>query len=81
VIQDPTDYNRVHEMFDVLQSSKSRLKTQAEGFGLSRDMQYLDTLTTLSGITSYQPVAFEQLSGVLIQVNQLPLRCWPWKLN
>ena len=60
-------------MFD--QVLKTRLKTQAEGFGLSRDIKYLDTIKTLPGTTSYQPVAFKPFSGVIIQFKHLQLRC------
>jgi hypothetical protein len=37
VIEDIMDYNRVHEMFDILSSPQARLNTQAEGFGHNTD--------------------------------------------
>ena len=39
VIEDIMDYNRVHEMFDILFTPKARANAKAEGFGSNIDLK------------------------------------------
>ena len=48
VIEDIMDYNRVHEMFDILSFSKARAKTKAEVFGNNLDNKNLEKTPTSS---------------------------------
>ena len=39
VIEDVMDYNRVHDMFDILSTPQSKLNGKAEGFGDNVDIR------------------------------------------
>ena len=53
VIEDIADYNRVHEMFNILQTKGARSNDMAEGFGNNADFNLLDTAARLPGIDSH----------------------------
>ena len=74
VIEDIMDYNRVHEMFDILASPQARLITKAEGFGNNTDNKNIVDPNTLLGIHSQMTVCLKPLSGILMQSKYIPLR-------
>ena len=77
VIEDIQDYNRVHEMFNILQTKGARANDRTEGFGYNQDIDELNTEALLPGITSYQTVCFKPLMGVFMQGKYLPLTVLP----
>ncbi len=74
VIEDIADYNRVHEMFNILQTAGARANDRAEGFGNNADINYLDNVAKLPGILNQQTVCFKPLCGILMQSKYIPLR-------
>jgi hypothetical protein len=72
VLEDTTDYARVHEMFDILSTPQARLNAQVEGFGYDRPVQELGTLALLPGIHRFQTVCFKPLAGILLQAKYIP---------
>ncbi len=56
IIEYISDYNRVRDMFRIMQSPHSRANDRAEGFGGNANMEWLNTLDLLPGITNYQTV-------------------------
>ncbi len=81
VIEDIQDYNRVHEMFSILQTPHARSNERAEGFGGNDDIEKLNTPTLLSGITNFQTVCFKPLAGMFMQSRYLPLRYAPIEIE
>ncbi len=77
VIEDISDYNRVHEMFSILQTPHARTNEWAEGFGGNTDIKQLDTEALLPGITNFQTGCFKPLCGIFMQSKYLPLRYAP----
>jgi hypothetical protein len=75
------DYNRVHEMFDILSTPQSRLNVRAEGFGDTLDIRTMNGPATLPGIIQQQTVCFKPLSGLLMQTKFLPLRYCPLEIE
>ena len=75
------DYNRVHEMFDILSSPQARLNTQAEGFGQSTDNKKVEDPNLLLGIHRQMTVCFKPLSGILMQSKYIPLRYCPLEIE
>ena len=59
VIEDSADYNRVHEMFNILQAKGARENDRAESFGYNAGIEELSTPALLPGITSFQTVCFK----------------------
>jgi hypothetical protein len=76
------DYNRTHEMFEVLTSLHNRDNDDIENFGYRADTVGPDTahtVVTLPGIpgTSHQTVGFKLCAGILNQPKMLPLKYMP----
>ena len=65
IIEDIDNFNRVSELFHVLQTTASRENDNIEGFGYQDDIANLNTTAWLPGITDYQSVMFKPLSGLL----------------
>jgi len=53
VIEDISDYNRVHEMFSILQTPHARNNERAEGFGGSLPIKQLNSTALLPGIKDF----------------------------
>lgn len=73
------DYNRTHQMFQIMTSSHNRENDDIEGFGYRSDTVAPNanhTVDTLPGIPSggKQTVGFKLLSGLLNQPKFLPLK-------
>ena len=81
VIEDIMDYNRVHEMFDILCPPQTRMNTAAEGFGHSNNNRYFDNPNQLLGIARTMTVCFKPLSGILMQSKFIPLRYCPLEIE
>jgi hypothetical protein len=81
VIEDIADYNRVHEMFNILQTVGARANDRAEGFGNNADINKLDSVALLPGIDSFQTVCFKPLCGLLMQSKYIPLRYCPIEIE
>ena len=76
------DYNRTHEMFEVLTSVHNRDNDDIENFGYRADTvapNVTHTTDTLPGIKggSYQTIGFKLCSGILNQPKMLPLKYMP----
>ena len=76
------DYNRTHEMFEVLTSVHNRDNDDIENFGYRADTEapgVAHTIATLPGIagSSYQTIGFKLCSGILNQPKMLPLKYMP----
>lgn len=76
------DYNRTHEMFEVLTSVHNRDNDDIENFGYRADTvapNATHTTDTLPGIKggSYQTIGFKLCSGILNQPKMLPLKYMP----
>ena len=76
------DYNRTHEMFQVLTSAHNRENDDIENFGYRADTVQPNgshTTSTLPGIAggSYQTVGMKLCSGILNQPKMLPLKYMP----
>ena len=80
VIEDIMDYNRVHEMFDILCPPQTRMNTAAEGFGHNNNNRYLDDPNELLQIATTMTVCFKPLSGILMQSKFIPLRYCPLEI-
>jgi hypothetical protein len=81
VIEDIMDYNRVHEMFDILSSPQARLNTQAEGFGHNTDNKKVEDPNLLLGIHRQMTVCVKPLNGILMQSKYIPLRYCPLEIE
>ena len=81
VIEDISDYARVHEMFDTLSTPQAQKNAQAEGFGYDRPVQELGNLELLPGIHRFQAVCFKPLAGILQQAKYIPLRYCPLEME
>ena len=77
IIEDIENFNRVSELFHILQSPVSRLNDSIEGFGYNDTIDKLDTQAKLPGITTFQTVMFKPLCGLFQQTKYLPLRYCP----
>ena len=83
VVEDITEYNRVHEMFSVLTAPDSRINVDMEGFGRNINIRDTDSTTfstiNFSGILpgQSQTVLFKPLSGLFNQNKMLPVRYAP----
>ena len=76
------DYNRTCEMFEVLTSLHNRDNDDIENFGYRADTtppSTAHTVDTLPGIPggSHQPVGMKLCSGLLNQLQMLPLKYMP----
>ena len=81
VIEDIMDYNRVSEMFDILQTPQARLMAKAEGFGQTEDAEDIVNPNLIVGIATYQTVCFKPLCGILQQTKFIPLRYCPLEIE
>jgi hypothetical protein len=81
VIEDISDYNRVHEMFNILQTEGARANDRAEGFGGDRDIDELNTALLFPGIPTFQTVCFKPLCGLFMQTKYIPLRYCPLEIE
>ena len=79
VIEDISDYNRVHEMFKTLQANDTNINDKAEGFGQTYDHNTELNKLTLRGIPpgESQTVLFKPCSGIFNQEKMLPIRYMP----
>ena len=81
VIEDIADYNRVHEMFNILQTKGARENDRAESFGYNAEIKDLNTPALLPGISNFQTVCFKPLCGLLMQSKYIPLRYCPIEIE
>jgi hypothetical protein len=81
VIEDIMDYNRVHEMFDILSTPQTRQNGRAEGFGDNIPIRNVASPGILPGIKRVQTVCFKPLAGILMQTKVLPLRYCPLEIE
>ena len=82
LLEDISDYNKVHHMFEVLTSVHNRDNDDIEGFGHRSDTVapgVAHSTTTLPGIAggSSQTVGFKLCSGVFSQPKLIPLKYCP----
>jgi len=80
ILEDMDDYNRIHEIFHVMQDPWNRLNDDIEGFGGRIDS--LGAVITAAGYPgiaggSQRVVMFKMMSGVLNQDKFLPIRYMP----
>ena len=61
IIEDTDNYNRVCELFHILQAHASRENDSIEQFGYNKDTSELNSTTLLPGITNYQTIMFQPL--------------------
>ena len=77
------DYNRTHEMFEVLTSVHNRDNDDIENFGYRADTvapgvaHTASTLPGIKGAGGYQTIGFKLCSGILNQPKMLPLKYMP----
>ncbi len=69
IIEDIDNYNRVCELFHILQTPASRENDAIEQFGYNKDIADLNTEALLPGITNYQTVMFQPLCGIFQQTK------------
>ncbi len=81
IIEDIDNYNRVCELFHILQTPASRENDAIEQFGYNKDISDLNTEALLPGITNYQTVMFQPLCGIFQQTKYLPLRYAPLEIE
>ena len=81
IIEDIDNYNRVCELFHILQTPASRENDAIEQFGYNKDIADLNTTALLPGITNYQTVMFQPLCGIFQQTKYLPLRYAPLEIE
>lgn len=83
IVEDIDDYNRVHQMFNILSSPDNRKNELSEGFGqhwdIQQDFSTPFTANSFPGIKGgqHRTVLFKPLSGLLNQPKYLPLRYCP----
>ena len=77
ILEDMDDYNRIHEMFHMLQDPVNRNNDDIEGFGARYDNTTIDA--AYPGIEAQQSrvVMFKLLSGIFNQEKFLPIRYMP----
>jgi hypothetical protein len=82
IIEDIDNYNRVSEMFHILQTKHSRANDMIEEFGYNDDISKLNTVALLPGIgQTSQTVMFQPLCGIFQQTKYLPLRYAPLEIE
>lgn len=82
IIEDIDNYNRVSELFHLLQTPAARLNDAIEGFGYQDKIENLNTAAKLPGIGQVgQSVLFKPLSGLFQQTKYLPLRYMPIEIE
>ena len=81
IVEDIDNYNRVSELFDILQTTQSRSNDMIEQFGYNDDISKLSNTVLLPGIQYSQTVMFKPLSGIFQQTKYLPLRYSPIEIE
>jgi hypothetical protein len=81
IIEDIDNYNRVSELFHILQGNESRTNDMIESFGYDEELMNMNSFITLPGIEKSQTVMFKPLSGLLSQTKFLPLRYTPLEIE
>ena len=81
IIEDIDNYNRVSEMFHILQTAHSRSNDAIEEFGYNYDISVLNNVAKLPGIETSQTVMFQPLCGLFQQTKYLPLRYAPLEIE
>ena len=82
IIEDIDNYNRVSEMFHILQTRQSRGNDMIEEFGYNQEIAELNTVALLPGIgQTSQTVMFQPLCGLFQQTKYLPLRYAPLEIE
>jgi hypothetical protein len=82
IIEDIDNYNRVSELFHILQTPASRYNDSIEEFGYNYDMTQLYDVARHPGIgTDSQTVMFQPLCGLFQQTKYLPLRYAPLEIE
>ena len=74
VIEDITNYNRVHEMISKLQSTDEKESDNIEGFGVDYKEHINSVEGHENGVTGQTRVSFKPLSGILTQQKLIPLK-------
>jgi len=79
ILEDMDDYNRIHEMFHILQDSKNRINDDIEGFGPRWDSYggAIDLNYPYINGGAQRTVMFKLLSGIFNQEKFLPIRYMP----
>ena len=88
IVEDIDDYNRVHEMFRMLQPLEKRKNEEVQGFGNVWDVEDHHGNVAIPGLYEssiddgqYQTVLFKPLAGLLMQPKYIPLRYCPLTLE
>ena len=79
LVEDIDNYNRIHEMMQILVAKESRENDAAEAFGNIHDKHTSYERSSFQGISAGQglQVLFKPLSGLLNQNKMLPIRYAP----
>lgn len=79
LVEDIDQYNRIHEMMQILVAKESRMNDAAEAFGIIHDKHTKYDRSQYQGIKATQglQVLFKPLSGLLNQNKLLPIRYAP----
>jgi hypothetical protein len=81
VIEDIMDYNRVHEMFDILFTPQARANVKAEEFGYNIALREIANPNDIPGIRRQLTACFKPLAGILMQAKYVPLRYCPLEIE
>jgi hypothetical protein len=81
IIEDIDNFNRVSEMFHILQTRHSRGNDMIEEFGYNYDIADMNTVALFPGIQDSQTVMFQPLCGLFQQTKYLPLRYAPLEIE
>ena len=81
IIEDIDNFNRVSELFHILQSNHSRFNDAGEEFGYNGDISQLNGVALLPGSATSQTVMFKPLCGLFAQTKYLPLRFCPIEIE
>ena len=80
ILEDISDYGRLHQMFHMMKPSEARMNDAIEGFGVSESLvttlNNADEASTLAK-DEKQTICFTPLSGILTQDKLLPCRYCP----
>ena len=82
VLEDISDYNKVHHLFEIMKSEEERDESDALGFGYHTDKYGFGGDKVISGNadklaiagTSQRVVSFKPFCGILNQDKYLPLK-------
>ena len=79
IIEDIDNYNRVHEMFRILNAQDTNKNNDAEAFGQQVDKYTTFDTEKIAGLKPNQPqtVLFKPCSGLFNQPKMLPIRYMP----